>query len=223
MSWWSNICLTVDGLRRLGEWPPAGGEHLPGPWDNGVWGERDRSLLDELATSPPHADFLHGPEGGDSAQERDRWRVVLRLLSAGLIAGGLQRGGLDGVRLTVEGRRALDGPTGPLDRAVVELRRGAKAEAMTAVVDEALADLLRKLAAVKGVPTEQNGKPWLLSNLADRLLAAGAFARDSHAEVQMCLALRNETDHGRGVGVSEPRIARAIETARELGDRLLPS
>jgi len=149
--------------------------------------------------------------------------VVLRLLSAGLIAGGLQRGGLDGVRLTVEGRRALDGPTGPLDRAVVELRRGAKAEAMTAVVDEALADLLRKLAAVKGVPTEQNGKPWLLSNLADRLLAAGAFARDSHAEVQMCLALRNETDHGRGVGVSEPRIARAIETARELGDRLLPS
>ena len=94
---------------------------------------------------------------------------------------------------------------------------------MTAVVEEALAGLLRELATVKRVPTEQNGKPRPLSNLADQLLAAGAFGRDSHAEIQMCLALRNETDHGRGAGVSEPRIARAIEIARELDDRLSPS
>lgn len=111
---------------------------------------------------------------------------------------------------------------GPLDRALVELRRGAKADAMTAAVDEALAHLLRALAAARGLPTKQNGKEIRLNNLADQLKKAGAFQRDSHAEIEMCLALRNETDHGRGANVSATRIERAIETVRELEDRLSP-
>jgi hypothetical protein len=222
ISWWSNVRLTVEGLRRLGEWPPAGGEHLPGPWDKGVWGQVDRPLLVELAENPPHADFEFKPEGGATSAERKRWWAVMRLFSARLIDGGLPEGGLDALRITVEGRRTLEGPTGPLDRALVELRRGAKADAMTAAVDEALAGLLRKLATAKGLATKQNGKEIRLNNLADQLKKAGAFQRDSHAEIEMCLALRNETDHGRGANVSESRIERAIETVRELEERLSP-
>ncbi len=222
LSWWSGVRVTIEGLRRLGQWPPAGGEHLPGPWNEGVWGRLDRPLLSELATSPPNAGFLFKPEGGDSAPERERWRAVLRLLSGGLIDGGLQQGGLDGVRVTVEGRRALAGPAGALDRAVVELRRGAKVEAMTAAVDEALAGLLRDLTEANGLSVKQNGKPIRLNNLADQLRSAGVFGRDTHAEVEVCLALRNETNHGRADQVSETRIQRAIETVRELEERLSP-
>lgn len=216
ISWWSGIRLTVKGLRRLGQWPPDGGEHLPGRWDEGVWGDVDRPLLLEFATNPPHDGFLFGPEGGDSAEERERWKAVMRLLSGRLIDGDVQQGGLDRVRITVKDHRALDGPATPLDRAVVELRRGAKAEAMTAVVDEALAELLRELARDHGLPIEQNGKPIRLNNLADQLKAAGVFGRDVHSEVEVCLALRNKTNHGQGAQISDTRIERAIGIVREL-------
>lgn len=222
VSWWSNVRLTVEGLRRLGEWPPAGGGRVTGPWGEGLWGRVDRPLLEELEDNPPHADFELKPVGGATPAERERWRALMRLFSAGLIGGGLQEDGLDALRITIEGRQTLEGPIGPLDRALVELRRGAKADAMTAVVDEALADLLRRLAVAKGLPAKQNGKEIRLNNLADQLRKAGVFQRDSHAEIEMCLALRNETDHGRGANVSETRIERAIETVRELEKRLSP-
>jgi hypothetical protein len=219
ISWWTGVDLTVAGLRQLGQWPPLGGEHLPGPWDGGRWGGLDRPLLADLAAKPPRGDFIFGPAGGDSADERQRWRAALRLLEAGLIDGGRQQDGIDGVRITVEGQRTLQGPQASLDRATVELRRGAKADAMTAVVEEALAELLRELAQAEGLATEKSGRAVALGNLNDQLQSAGVFDRVTHAEVELCLGVRNETNHGRGADVSETRIERAIAIVDELQGR----
>lgn len=221
--WWSQVSLTVDGFRRLGQWPPEGGEHLPGPWNEGVWATSDRPLLSDLERDPPHHDFLFRPAFGDSIEEWERWRSAERLFSAGMIDGERQQEGFALVRVTLEGQRTLAGPTAPLDRALAELRRGAKAEAMTACVEEALAELLRGVAHHVGVSAETKGRPARLGNLADQLKAEGAFGSGVHAEIGVCLALRNETNHGRGAEVLDTQIERAIEIVRELQSRLAPS
>jgi hypothetical protein len=221
--WWSQVRLTVGGLRRLGQWPPVGGEHLPGPWEDGLWATVDRRVLSELATSPPHHGMLFAPVFGDGIDQWKRWRAAERLLSADLIDGECQQGGLALVRVTLAGHRALAGPTAPIDRAVAELRRGAKVEAMTACVEEALADLLRGLAGKAGIPTEDKGRPVRLGNLADQLKSQGAFGSGVHAEIGVCLALRNETNHGGGAEVWETQIERVIGMVRDLQGRFAPA
>lgn len=214
---WFGLELTVPALRELGEWPPRGGEHLPGDWDNRLWGKEDRPVLAELESSPPHSNYVFAVLGEDTVD--GRWRSVRRLHGAGLLGGDLQPEGLQDMRVTTAGKRALGtGHVDPLDRAHIELRRGAKAEAMTAAVEEVLAPLLRGGAQKLGIATEQNGQPVPLGAVNDQLKAAGAYSKSVRAEIAWCLALRNDTSHGRGATVSTSRIERAIEAIRELRD-----
>ncbi len=91
---WSNPRLRIEGLEHLGEWPPSGGEHLPGPWDDAYWGQHALPALRGLVENPPSGGFVFGPEGGMSDEEWVDWYAVLRLLESRLIDGDLEEGGL---------------------------------------------------------------------------------------------------------------------------------
>jgi hypothetical protein len=141
---WTNPRLRVKGLRHLGEWPPTGGDHLPGRWDDGYWGQRALPALRALHQGPPDQGFVFGPEGGMSDEEWAEWCAVLRLRDAGLIDGNLEQSGLSEVRVTAAGARVLDPPERDALRWLARpLRRGGKADATIAAVEEALGGRLK--------------------------------------------------------------------------------
>lgn len=214
---WFTLHLTVRGLRQIGQWPPVGGERVPGPWDEGVWGLEDRPVLRELGDSPGARAFILRPLGGPDAQDLPRWQSVIRLLEAELISGEAQASGLNEVLVTAAGQRALaDGHEDPLDRALVDLHRNAKVDAMTAAVEEALVGMLRELAGAHGVVAEDaRGRTLGHGALNDQLKAGDVYDESWRAEVAALLALRNETNHGRGATVSPTRIQRAIAGIKE--------
>lgn len=206
---WVNLRLRVEGLQALGEWPPPEGEHLPGPWDEGYWGERALPRLKHLSDNPPQQGFIFGPHGGMDDERWGKWIAALRLYEAGLIDGDLQSGGLSDVRVTDAGARTLDPPDrDPLSVAAVALRRGSKADATIAAVEEALGGRLKELAVTRGVAVDDRRGPKKLIALNGDLKRAGAYDEAERAQVEAWLKLRNEVGHGRGEDVS----ARRIET-----------
>jgi len=219
MAWWF-VRPSLAGLRAIGQWPPAGSEHLPGSWDDGVWGKRDLLRLRQLLESPPHHGFVFGTTGGTTDDECADWLAATRLLEAGLLTGSPGPTGIADVSVTAEGQRAVAGVgDDPLDRAIVELERNAKVEAMTAAVEEALGDKLRQLANEHGVDaTDVQGRPRHLAALNDALRAKPAYNQSWGAEIAGWIALRNETNHGRGKTVSATRIERAVAGIREFCD-----
>lgn len=209
---WFMPRLTLQALRALGEWPPAGGEMIPGRWDTGVWGERSKGVLRELASSPPRGDYLFGPTPG-SADPGPwiQWDAVRRLLESGLIEGVLQASGIQDVRVTAAGHRALTvEPGDPLQAARVQIARDAKGDAVNAAIEEALKVRLIELAAAMNVSVMHNGKPKHLSVLKDNLATEGAYSESWRAEIGAWLAIRNDVDHGGGAGVAAERIERLI-------------
>jgi hypothetical protein len=219
IAWWSNIRPTVHGLRELGEWPAEGEEHLPGGWDELTWGQTDRPELARLEKSPPSAGFLERPGIGDS-NGWESWESDLRLHEAGLIDGEFGEGYLSGVRLTSLGMNALHPPADdPLIRARVKLRTGAKADAVTAAIDEALKPRLRALAIADGMRAED--VPDKLGNLNDQLKAHGVYGPSSYgseatrSQVEAWIKLRNVVDHGEGALVSDRRIELLIDGIAE--------
>lgn len=201
---WSGLAATVDGLRHLGEWPPAGQEFLPGPWDAGLWGQLARPALADLAASPPDHGYLISPY---PPAERPRWQAILLLRDAGLIDGRPDTEGMSDTRLTAAGAHALDPPVDdPLARARLKLRQGAKADAVTAAIDEALKPLLHGLAQANGVSlSTARGSPLRLANLNDQLCGT-AYGSAQHAYISAWLHDRNEVDHGRGADVPDRRL-----------------
>jgi hypothetical protein len=61
---WSQLRLTVHGLRWLGEWPPPGLEHHSGPWDDGYFGASAKPVLINLRDDPPRHNFENAPVWG---------------------------------------------------------------------------------------------------------------------------------------------------------------
>lgn len=61
-----------------------------------------------------------------------------------------------------------------------------------------------------------------LADLNNALKVAGAYDESWRSEIAAWLALRNETNHGRGATVSEGRIRRAIEGVAEFAAREYP-
>lgn len=209
---WSNPRLRVEGLRHLGEWPPTGGEHLPGPWEDGYWGRRALPALRALSESPPHQGFVFGPEGGMSDEEWAEWCAVLRLREVGLIDGDLEQGGLSDVRVTAAGTRVLDPPERDgLAVADVALRRGGKAEATIAAVEEALGGRLKELAQAHGFALTGAKTLGALNN---HLKAAEVYGEPKRAQIEAWLKLRNEVAHGRGEAVSVERIENMVAGVR---------
>ena len=210
---WTRMRLTADALRDLGEWPPAGGEYRAGPWDARRWDKVSRPLLAELVESLPHGDVAIKPVGGDDPGEWQRWTDLLRLREAGLIQGKVVGMGLQDIRVTRQGSAALDPPADdPLTRARTDLDRGAKTDAVTAVIDEALKPVLHQLADAHGLDrTRSNGQYLHLAVINDGLKAEGAYDESHRGEIYSWLAVRNVIDHGGGATVRDRRVGRLIE------------
>jgi len=212
MELWTRVRMTIAGLRALGEWPPAGAEHRPGPWDTRRWGTVSRPLLAGLATDPPEGGVVLKPLGHDPPEEWQRWTDLLRLHEAGLVKGALTNEALQDVQLTRQGRDVLAPPADdPLRRARADLDRGAKADAVTAAIDEALKPGLHRLADAHDVQrTKRNGDDENLGVINDQLKAAGAYDKSHHGEIFGWLAIRNVAVHGAGATVNDRRIERLI-------------
>lgn len=210
---WTRVHLTVAGLRALGQWPPAGGEYREGPWDERRWGKVTRPLLAELLNDPPQRDVMLKPIGEDNPEEWQRWTDARRLRDAGLIHGKEVGMGLQDVRVSRQGRAALEAPADdPLRRARNDLDRGAKADAVTAAIDEALKPALHRLADEHRVERRRpNGQDVGLAVINDGLKAAGAYDESQRAEVYSWLAVRNVVDHGGGASVRDRRVERLID------------
>jgi hypothetical protein len=210
---WARLRLTVAGLRELGEWPPDGGEYRAGPWDQRRWGRVSRPLLRELHEDPPHDDVKLMPTGGDDPGRWQEWTDLLRLLESGLIQGQLNTGHLQDIRVTRQGHAALDPPVdAPLTRARTDLDRGAKADAVTAAIDEALKPVLHRLADAYRVDrTRPGGKDVKLAVVNDGLKTAGAYDESHRAEISSWLKVRNIIDHGGGATVRDRRVERLID------------
>src|SRR5829696_8280401 len=204
--------LTAKALRDFGQWPPEGAEYREGPWDERRWGRVSRPLLAELAERAPEDDLMLKPIGGDDPDEWQRWTDALRLREGGLLQGRVVGMGMQDVRVTEQGRAALEPSVDdPLKRARVDLDRGAKADAVTALIDEALKSVLHRLADAHDVDrTRANGQGVKLAVVNDGLKAAGAYDESHRADVASWLAIRNVIDHG-GQTVTDRRVERLIE------------
>jgi hypothetical protein len=221
---WTRTRLTAKALRDLGEWPPAGGEYRAGPWDDRRWGRVSKPLLAELAERPPHGGVVSKPVGGGDPDGWQRWMDLLRLREAGLIHGKEVGMGLQDIVVTRQGKAALDPPgDDPLIRARNDLDRGAKADAVTAAIDEALKPVLQNLANVHNVSrTKDNGKDLHLAGINDGLAKAGAYDESHRAEVYSWIAVRNIIDHGGGATVRDRRVERLIEGVEGFIEEMSP-
>jgi hypothetical protein len=223
---WSNIRLTVRGLRTLGEWPPAGSEHQRGPWHERYWGKVPRPLLEELASCPPWGGFIFGPDGGWGGEDWQRWIALHRLMETGLVAGDDGgSGGVADVRVTLRGQDVLVPPANdPLADAEVACRQGSKETAMIAAIEKALGHRLKQLAVRHGVATaDGRGAAKRLAVLNADLKAAGVYDEAERTQVEAWLKVRNEVGHGRAENVSLQRIEVVIAGVRVFLDEHTPN
>lgn len=212
IAWWSRLRLTVAGMRTLGQWPPAGREWGRAGWDERYWGRRARPLLIRLSEDPQQHGFFFKPIGGDDEEAWRDWTALLLLAEADLISGRLTDSGVDTLRVTEAGRRALDPtPRDPLDEADAKLRGGSRVDAVVDAVERGLGDRLRALAVTHGMATAM---PARLSRLNDELRRAGAYGEAERAQVEAWLKLRNDLAHGRDDAISDSRVAVLIEGIR---------
>jgi len=212
---WSALRPTVAGLRHLGEWPPEGLEYLSGGWDDLTWGRVDQRVLSRLFDSTPDARLVVRLAMGEDDGLRE-WESYLRLHEAGLIDADMGSGYLGNLRVITAGRDALHPPDDdPLVRARQRLRQGAKADAVTAVVDEALKPCLVALAGARGLTPDQ--LPTKIASLNDELKKLGAYGDSPfvseavRAQVDAWLKLRNAVDHGEGASIAERWIELMID------------
>jgi len=102
----------------------------------------------------------------------------------------------------------------PLFRARISLRHGAKADAVTAAIDEALKPWMLQAAAGANVAVTRGDKPKRLANLNDDLRAT--YGNAVHSYVLAWLHDRNSVDHGQGGDVPIRRIELMIEGIESL-------
>jgi hypothetical protein len=212
---WSRVRLTARGPRLLGQWPPAGREWEPGGWDTGCWGRRARPLLQRLRDHPPSHGFLFKPIG-EASDRRQEWTAALLLRDADLISGRHTEEGIDTLRLAAAGQQALDPrPRDPLDHALVQLRSGARVDAIVTAVELALGTRLKLLAAKRGVAvTHPDGSPLKFAALNTNLRAAGAYDETHRAQVEAWFKLRNDLAHAHVTTPSDARIEAVIAGVR---------
>jgi hypothetical protein len=166
--------------------------------------------LRALDESPPFGEIIERPSVGNSGAW-ESWEASLRLRDAGLIDAEPGDGFLGSVRVTSAGKKVLRPPEDdPLVRAALKLRQGAKADAVTAAIDEALKPRLEALAIARGQAREK--LPDKLSNLNDQVKTLGAYGSSKYAseavraQVEAWIKLRNVVDHGKGASVDRRRI-----------------
>jgi hypothetical protein len=217
--WWSRVRLTVACLRWLGQWPPAGREWEPGAWDGGYWGARARPLLEGLQEAPPQHGFYFKPIG-EPGEAWLEWTALLALGQAGLVSGRETESGVDTLRITAAGQRALDPtPRDPLEEATAKLRSGARVDAIVTAVERALAGRLKQLAAKHGVATTRpDGSPLNLNAINTSLRGAGVYGECDRAQVEAWLKVRNDLAHANPTVPSDARVQAVIAGIRAFLD-----
>lgn len=214
---WISVRQTVDGLRALGLWPPAGFETVAGPWDRSVWATDALPLLRRIAEHAGEM-FVSGPlgEGEESSRWRP-WHAALLLAEAQLVQVASHEPGAIFIRgLSPAGENALQpGSTDPLDEAQAALAVGKLREAailVGAVLDE---QVMTPLAAARGVARQRdNGQPKTLGPLNDDLRAAGAYGKDDQQQILAWLVRRNRLAHEVAHGVTAQEVAAMIQGLR---------
>lgn len=135
---------------------------------------------------------------------------------ADLIAGSVQSGGIDTLRVLPAGREALDpAPRDMIDEARAKLRTGARVDAMVTAIERGLGARLRELAEKHSLePLGGGGRHIALGRLNDALHSAGIYDDTDHAQVAAWLKLRNRFAHGQDDAISDARAASAIDGVR---------
>lgn len=213
IAWWSQLRLTVAGLRSLGQWPPASQGGRPGPWTQGTWGRSAEPLLRRLHEDPPADRFyLRGGLGDPDPGPQLEWQTALLLVEAGLLSGSVSEEGIDELRITRAGLAALSPrPSEPLVIAEEKLDAGAPVDAIITAVERVLVPKLEQLGARHDVPViEQADRPVRAARLNDRLRAAGTYGKADHAQVDAWLKLRNDIAHGADADAFGPGRLRAV-------------
>lgn len=156
-------------------------------------------------------------EGSESWQE---WTALLLLSQADLLAGCESESGIDTLRLTAAGQRALDpSQRDPLDEATAKLRTGARVDAIVTAVERALGGRLKQLAANNGAATTRpDGSPLNLNGININLRGAGVYGEADRAQVEAWLKVRNDLAHAHPTVPSDARIEAVIAGIRALLD-----
>ena len=215
VAWWSRLRLTAAGLRSLGHWPPPGREWEPGLWSDGYWGRLARPLLQQLQDEPPQHGFYLMPVGGDT-EAWARWTALLLLGEADLVSGTLTDDGIGTLRISAEGKEALDPrPRNALDQAAAQLRSGARIDAIVTAVELGLGQRLVRLADDRGISTTHaDGHRLKLSVINNALRADGAYEESDRAQVEAWLKLRNELAHPGGRAVRDAHVENVLQGIR---------
>lgn len=202
MQRWERVQITALGLRFCREWPPAGREHQPGPWDAGRWGVEAKPFLERVRDGAYPDAFLHSLWAGAPPSEWHERLAANELLAAGYLSGRPQRyWGISEMRLTAAGREALDStPRNPLDEARRKLRTSPVEGAIHAV-EIALGERLRELARAMGDEDLDPDAGRRLARLNDGLTGKNGpqvYGKPWKKVIDGVLDVRNEYAHGRG-------------------------
>jgi hypothetical protein len=139
---------------------------------------------------------------------------LLNLLEAELISGRIGEDGIDTVRITPQGAKALDpAPQDPLRTAQQLLNNGARVDAIVTAVELGLGSRLKEMATARDVPVKHaDGGPIKLMKLNVELRNAAAYDETDRAQIEAWLKLRNDVAHPNGTTVSDARVAAVIQS-----------
>ena len=214
---WISVRQTVNGLRAVGLWLPAGFETVAGPWDRSVWANDALPLLRKIAEHTGEM-LISGPLGEGEESPRWRpWHAALLLTEAGLVQVASREPGAIFIRsLSPAGENALQPSSAdPLDEAQAALAVGKLREAailVGTVLDE---QVMTPLAAAHGVARQRdNGQTKTLGQLNDDLRAEGAYGKDDQQQILAWLVRRNRLAHEIAHGVNAQEVAAMIEGLR---------
>lgn len=153
-------CDRCWGCDRPRAWPPSGRDHTPGPWDRdhgGIWAF---PCLTRLRDEPEWGGMPASFGMGEASDAHRTWLAVRLLGLAGYIDVHVERTSATSAALTLDGRRALDGPPDAFTVVRTLLVQSDITRALIDLVEGIVANLVAKLADLRAIPlVDRDGKP----------------------------------------------------------------
>jgi hypothetical protein len=134
---------------------------------------------------------------GDVSDEHRTWLAVRLLGLAGYIDVHVDATAATGAALTLDGRRALDGPPDAFAATRALLVQGDITRALIDLVEGIIGNLVATLADIRDIPLlDRDGKPLVkIRQRVDRLEKHGALAGVDAAILRVALEARNDVGH----------------------------